>query len=144
MGHKPIFIKKKKKKKKVSFSRFSLTFYWIINNIRLVLLLQFLSPCGKELKQHTSYISSRKDVLGKQQAIHTVGLRVEQHPQEWPCHFGFSLPLYPPLSRFLGPDWLHSMQIGESTYIHPKPIRKEGIFSRKGACWVPFPPEVPT
>ena len=77
MGHKPIFLKKKKKRK-VSFSRFSVNFYWIINNIRLVLLLQFLSPCGKELKQHTSYISNRKDVLGKQQAVHSVGLRVEQ------------------------------------------------------------------
>ena len=29
----------------------SLSFYWLINNIRLVLLPQFLSPCGKELKQ---------------------------------------------------------------------------------------------
>ena len=121
----------------------SLSFHWLINNIRLV-LPQFFSPCGKELKQHTSYISSRQDVLGKQQEVHSVGLRVEQSPQEWPCHFGFSLPLFLTLSRFLGPDWLHSMQIGEGTYIHPKPIRGDRMFSGKGACWVPFLPEVPT
>ena len=85
----------------------------VLQNVRLVLLPQFLSHRSKKLKWQTRYKSSRQDLWGKYQAVHSWRYESGQVPIGMVLsHFGFPLlyPLFPLLSRFLGPDWLQPLQ----------------------------------
>ena len=107
--------------KSSSYTSYALRIKWpLLRVVRLVLLPWLLSHGSKELKWKTSYSSSRQDLLGMQQATHSRGMRADHPLQEWPYPILASLflyPLFPPLSRFLGPDWLCPLQIGDCTNV---------------------------
>lgn len=67
----------------------------------------FLGSCliaAKNWNDRPVFSSNRQDLLGKQQAVHCPGMRVDKPLKEWPCPslaFLFYIPLFLPLSRSL-------------------------------------------